>query len=52
MDEQDFAPEEPRGDEPFWFEELRRDSAYEHWLKDSEKPGDDDDAAQHQEHRR
>jgi hypothetical protein len=29
----DQEPEEPRGDEPYWFEELRRDAAYEEWMK-------------------
>jgi hypothetical protein len=27
----------PRGDEPYWFEELRRDAAYEEWLKRCEQ---------------
>lgn len=41
MDEMpDFPPEEPRGDEPYWFEELRRDAAYAEWLKSNERNDD------------
>src|SRR5690606_24599893 len=48
--EMEMAPEEPRGDEPYWFEELRRDAAYEDWLKRCDPERGDDDATEHQEH--